>query len=664
MGTQIQAAELAAEDFALRATGVRCTAPGVGRVASGHSDRTDNSDRTPTSDVVLAAAGRLEGKPLDGCNEILNLTRPDVIEKIHRDYFAAGADAVETNTFGCTSIVLAEYDIPELTYELGLAAALIARKAADAASTRERPRFVIGAIGPGTKLVSLGQTTFDEIESTYSDCFRATIVGGADALLVETAQDLLMLKAALVGAIRAMEESGRRVPLMAQVTMEQTGTMLLGSEIGAALNMLEAFPEVQVIGINCATGPVEMAPHVRFLSQNSTRPISVLPNAGLPVMEGGRGVYKLSPKDLAAHHKRFVEDLGVAIVGGCCGTTPDHIEAIAASVSGEPNLASVEPGGGDAHWKRVRQHFPGFDFRFRPSSSAEQSAAMRLVGCSSLYQFQPYLQDASFLIVGEKTNANGSRAFRDMLAAENWEGLTELARELEGEGSHVLDVCTAFVGRDESSDMRELLPRYNRHVTVPIMIDSTEAPVVEEALKCLAGKPIVNSINFEDGEARTEQVLRRCGKYGAGIVALTIDEDGMAKTADKKVAIAERILDRTRGVGLPDHDLFLDCLTFTLGSGDEEFRRSAIESIEAIREVRRRHPRVNAILGVSNVSFGLKPSLRVILNSTFLHYALEAGLTSAIVHFSKIKPENQIETEIWQLAEDLVFDRRRFAAAS
>lgn len=628
MGTQIQAADLTDADFTL----------------------TPNAQRLPP--LAQAAAQRLDGRLLDGCNELLNITRPDVIEQIHSNYFAAGADIVETNTFGSTSIVLAEYDIPELDYELGLAAGRVARRAADKHSTPAKPRFVVGAIGPGTKLVSLGQTTWEEIERTYSNCFRGTLEGGADALLIETAQDLLMVKAAIVGALKAMADTEKKVPLFVQVTMEQTGTMLLGSEIGAALNTIEAFPEVVAFGLNCATGPVEMAPHIRFLGQNSTRPLTVQPNAGLPVMEGGKGVYKLTPEELAHHHERFHAEFGLAMAGGCCGTTPAHIKAVAEAVGGQPHTA-------DAHWLKVRNLFPGFDFEMKTD---EQAAALSLVGCSSLYQFQPYNQDASFLIVGEKTNANGSKAFREMLAAENWEGLTELARELEGEGSHVLDVCTAYVGRDEVRDMTTLLSYYNRHITVPIMIDSTEWQVIEASLQMLAGKPIVNSINYEDGGGRVDRVLGLCKKYGAAVVALTIDEIGMAKTASHKVQVAERLLEATRSYGLPDHDVFLDCLTFTLGSGDEEFRRSAVETIEAIKEIRLRHPRVNTILGVSNVSFGLKPAARLILNSAFLHYALEVGLTSAIVHFSKIKPDNQIEPEVWKIASDLVFDRREYSA--
>lgn len=622
MGTQIHAAGLSADDFELRPDPLY--PPYVNEIATLRS-----------------------GNNYDGCNEALVFTRPDVIQAIHERYFAAGSDVVETNTFGVSSLVLAEYNIPELDYELSKQAAIVARRAADKFSGK----FVAGAIGPGTKLVSLGHTTFDEIYVTYRDSYLGLIEGGVDVLLIETLQDLLMAKAAIVGAIDAMNQAGKQLPLIAQVTMEQTGTMLVGSEIGAALNMLECFPQIVAIGINCATGPVEMAPHIRYLSQNSTRPISVQPNAGLPVMEGGKAVYKLSPEDLAHHHDRFISEFGVALVGGCCGTTPDHIRAVAQVANNRAHTA-------DCHWRKVQGLYPGFDFDL---TSDERASGLSLVGCSSLYQFQPYQQDSSYLIIGEKTNANGSRAFKEMLAAENWEGLTELARELEAEGSHVLDVCTAFVGRDETRDMTTLLQRYNTQITVPIMIDSTEVPVIEASLKCLAGKPLINSINFEDGEGRTRKVLELARRFGAGVVALTIDESGMAKTSERKVEVAERLLAMTREYGLPDHDVFIDCLTFTLGSGDEEFRTAGVETCNAIREITRRHPRVNTTLGVSNISFGLKPSARMVLNSVFLHAAREAGLTSAIVHFSKIQPENRIDPEIWKIADDLVFDRREFA---
>jgi 5-methyltetrahydrofolate--homocysteine methyltransferase len=628
MGTQIQGANLSDKDFVLQ-------------------------NQVSQSRVVNAAADRMAGKVLDGCNEILVFTRPEVVEAIHGAYLDAGSDLIETNTFGSTSIVLSEYEIPELVYDVSLQAAKIARRAADARSTSSRPKFVVGALGPGTKLVSLSQTCWTEIESTYFDSFRGLLEGGADALLLETLQDLLLVKAGIVAGERAMSEVGRQVPIFVQVTMEQTGTMLLGTELAAALNMIESFPSVKAFGMNCATGPVEMAPHIRFLGQNSTRPIAIQPNAGLPLMEGGAAVYKLTPNELAEHHDRFVTEHGVAVCGGCCGTTPAHIRAVAERVGGRSH-------GSGAHWQQVRNLFPGFDFAIRDD---KQAAGLNLVGCSSLYQFQPYEQDKSFLIVGERTNANGSKAFREMLSAENWEGLTELAREQEGEGSHVLDVCTAYVGRDESRDMQILLSYYNRHITIPIMIDSTEVPVMEVALQSLAGKPIINSINFEDGETRPRKVLSLARKYGAAVVALTIDERGMAKSAEEKVAVAERLLALTTEYGLPEHDVFIDCLTFTLGSGDEEFRKAGMATLDAMTELKRRHPRVNTILGVSNISFGLKPAARQILNSAFLHFAREAGLTSAIVHFSKIQPENRIDPEVWKIATDLVYDARVFATA-
>lgn len=601
-------------------------------------------------EIVRQAADRLNGEFLEGCNEILNFVRPEVVEDVHIQYYNAGSDIVETNSFGSTSIVLAEYDIPELVYETSLAAARIAKSAAVKCSSATERKFVAGGIGPGTKLISLGQTTWDTLLSTYTESARGLLDGEVDVILLETLQDLLMVKAGIVAAKDAMAQTGRYVPIIVQVTMEQTGTMLVGSDIAAALNMIECFPEVVAFGMNCATGPAEMAPFVKFLGENSTRPISIQPNAGLPMMEAGKAVYKLTPSELADAHERFVSENGVALAGGCCGTTPEHLRQVANRVKGRPHSSG--------YWNSVRSVYSGFDFNY---DTSEKQASIKLQGVSSLYEYVPFKQDNSFLIVGERTNANGSKAFREMLAAENWDGLTELARELEGEGSHLIDVCTAYVGRDEAQDMKTLLTAYNQHITAPIMIDSTEAPVIEIALQTLAGKPIINSINFEDGEARTRKVLELCQRYGAAVVALTINEQGMAKSCDEKVAIADRIIKFTREYGLPDSDVFIDTLTFTLGSGDEEFRKSAMETINAIRMIKGKYPEVNSILGVSNVSFGLKASARVILNSVFLQFAQEAGLTSAIVHFSKILPENRIDPEIWQVASDLVFDRRKYA---
>lgn len=600
---------------------------------------------------VQETSRRLAGLSLEGCNEVLCFSRPDVVAGVHRAYFEAGADMAETNSFGSLAPVLGEYDIPELDYACSLASAQIARRVADECSTPGKPRFVAGGIGPGTKLMSLGQISWEEINATVRRSAKGLIEGGADVLLIETMQDLLMVKACIVAATEAMEESGRTVPLMVQVTVEQTGTMLVGSDLAAALNMVESFPQVVAIGMNCATGPQEMVPHIKFLCENSTRPVSVQPNAGLPVMEQGKAAYKLTPAQLADFHEMFVNELGAAFVGGCCGTTPAHISEVAKRLDGKPHS-------GKGHWQTCRNVFPGFDFSIHEPTQAN---SIRLKGCSSLYQFVPYEQDSSFLIIGERTNANGSKAFKDMLAAENWTGLTELARELEGEGSHVIDVCTAYVGRNEVQDMQTLLKAYNQHVTVPVMVDSTEFNVIEAALKTLAGKPIVNSINFEDGEERTKRVLALCRKYGAAVVGLTIDETGMAKTVEEKVNVAGRLVEAVRAFGMADHDLFIDCLTFTLGSGDEDFRKSGQATIDAIQQLKSEFPAVNFVLGVSNISFGLKPAARVALNSAFLHYAVQAGLTSAIVHFSKILPENRIDPEVWQIASDLVWDKRRYA---
>lgn len=563
---------------------------------------------------------------LDGCNEFLNLSRPDVIADIHRKYLEAGADVVQTNTFGAIRYVLDEYGIGDKLEEISSAAARIAREQADRFTTPDKPRFVLGAIGPGTRLVTLGNVPFDDVVESYRAAFMELIRGGADGLLIETLQDLLHAKACLVAIADAMEATGEALPVFVQVTMEQTGTMLMGSEMQAVINSVSTFPYVVSLGLNCATGPEEMVPHVRALSKHWPGLISVQPNAGLPVMEKGEAVYKLTPEELATFHRRFVTEFGVNLVGGCCGTTPKHIEAVAQAVAG--------------------------------LAAAERDTVEPLVGLSSLYQFQPYDQSPSFLIVGERTNANGSKMFRELLAAEDWQALTEMAREQEREGAHVLDVCAAYVGRDETKDMDRLLFEFAQQVTVPIMIDSTEVNVIETALKRLPGKPVINSINFEDGEARTEKVLTLCRRYGAAVVGLTIDEDGMAKTKDRKVAIADRILEWTRRFGIPDADVFIDTLTFTLGSGDAEFRNAGVETIEAIREIKRRHPKVNTLLGVSNISFGLKPQARHVLNSVFLHYALEAGLTSAIVHAGRIMPENQVDKEVWEVARRLVFNER------
>lgn len=575
---------------------------------------------------------------LEGCNEILNLTCPDLIHSIHNQYFEAGADIIETNTFGALPWVLEEYGIAHRLDEICNAAGEIARSSADL-----NGGYVFAAIGPGTKLATLSQITFDDVVAGYRNAFTSLIRTKPDAILIETMQDLLNLKAAVIAAHEAMEDCHLDLPIFVQVTIEQNGTMLLGTEIAAALNFLECFPQIFGVGVNCATGPEEMSVPVRFLSQHSTRLLTVQPNAGLPLMKSGKSYYPLTPNELAEYHTKFVTEFGADIVGGCCGTTPDHIRAVANAVKNCKRLKRFV----EDRW-RVLSPKIGYDLGDQVVSP--------LIGCSSLYQFQPYDQSPSFLIVGERTNANGSKAFKDALASSNYDSLSEIAKDQEKEGAHVIDVCTAYVGRNEVTDMDAVLSRYITQITLPIMVDSTEIPVIETALKRIPGKCIINSIHYEDGGLRVEKVLNLCRKFGAAVVALTIDENGMAKLAEDKVAIAERILEQTRKIGIPDEDVFIDCLTFTLGSGDSEFRRSAIETLTAIRVITERYPRANTILGISNVSFGLKKAARHILNSVFLSYAIEAGLSSAIVHAGRILPINKIDPALFESAKKLIFD--------
>ncbi|HOA74815.1 MAG TPA: methionine synthase [Phycisphaerae bacterium] len=563
---------------------------------------------------------------LENCTEILSQTRPDVIGEVHERFLRVGCDAVETNTFGANKIVLAEFGLADRTYELNRISAEIARRACEKYSTPDRPRFVVGSMGPGTKLVSLRQTTFDILEDSYAEQARGLLAGGVDVLLVETAQDILQCKAAIAGIEKAFAEAGRRVPLMVQVTMETTGTMLVGTDIAAAVVALEAYPQIDVIGLNCATGPQEMSEHVRYLSQFCTRKLSVLPNAGLPLVVEGRPHYPLSPEELTRWLVEFVEQDGVNIVGGCCGTTPDHIAALVKAVGG----------------RAPKQREP----RFEPS-------------VSSLYQAVPIRQDNSFLIVGERTNANGSKKFRELLAAEDVDGMVRMAKEQVKAGSHMIDVCAAYVGRDEVSDMRRIIARFATEVPVPLMIDSTETPVIEESLKLAGGKCIVNSINLEDGEKRCAEVLPLCRKFGAAVVALTIDEEGMAKTADRKVAIARRIYRLvTENYGIAPGDLLFDPLTFTICTGNEDDRRLGLETLEAIRRIKQEMPDCHILLGVSNISFGVKPAVRHVLNSVFLHYAREAGLDAAIVHAGGIQPLYKIDEKLREIARKLIFDER------
>jgi 5-methyltetrahydrofolate--homocysteine methyltransferase len=563
---------------------------------------------------------------LEGCTEILLDTHPEWIEQLHASFFEVGCQVVETDSFGANRIVLAEYGIAERAYELNVKAAKLAKKVAQQFSTSDNPRFVAGSMGPGTKLPSLGHIDFDTLRINYMEQARGLVDGGADILLVETCQDILQTKAATVGVFDALQELRKDLPVMVQVTVETTGALLLGTEMAAAITAMEPYP-IASLGMNCATGPQEMSEHVRTLSQQWPRLISVLPNAGLPENVGGRAVYKLTPEELAAHLKDFVTRFGVNIVGGCCGTTPAHLAAVVNAVK------NLQP--------KPRQ--------------VEKNPA-----CSSLYLQVPLKQEPKPLIIGERTNANGSKKFRDLLALEDYEALTAMAKDEVNEGAHLIDLCTAYVGRNEIRDMNECVTRMVRQVRLPLMIDSTEAPVIEEALKRVGGRCIINSINLEDGEERMNHVCPLAKTYGAALVALTIDEKGMAKTRDDKLAIAKRIHDlAVTKYGLRSEDLMFDTLTFTLGSGDEEFRKAGIETIEAIREIKRELPGVFTVLGVSNISFGLAPQVRQVLNSVFLHYAIEAGLDAAIVNARKILPLYKIDEKGRELARQLIFDERK-----
>ncbi|HKC72122.1 MAG TPA: homocysteine S-methyltransferase family protein, partial [Terriglobales bacterium] len=522
----------------------------------------------------------------EGCNELLVLSRPDIIKDIHASFFQAGCDVVETDTFGATRIVLAEYQLEDKVEELNKAAAKLAREVAQGFSTPNRPRFVAGSIGPTTKLPSLGHIKFDDMAASYTEQASALIAGGVDILLVETCQDLLQAKAALVGVFEALRLAGKRLPVTVQVTLEATGTMLLGTEIGAALTTLEPF-DVDAIGLNCATGPREMNDAVRYLSVNSPKQVSVLPNAGLPQNVGGHAVYKLTPEELAEYHKHFVADYGVRIVGGCCGTTPDHLKAVVAAVSG------VEPA------KR----------ELKPTAAA-----------ASAYTMVPLDLDPKPLIVAEEMNTTTQKAtFRELVRNKKYDDILAVAKRLVSEGSHMLDLCCAIVGEDEKGYMSSVLEKIATRVPAPVLIDSTEADVVEEALKRIPGKPIINSINLEDGEKRTSKVLPMAKRYGAAVIALTIDEDGMALTAEKKLAIARRIFElATKKYGVRPTDLIFDALTLPISTGQEEYRTAGIETLQGIKRIKQELPEVKTLLGVSNISFGLETYARRVLNSVFM----------------------------------------------
>ncbi|MCE9620515.1 MAG: methionine synthase [Planctomycetes bacterium] len=571
----------------------------------------------------------------DNCTDILVKSRPDMIQRIHETFLLAGADVVETDTFGTNKLVGAEFD-PELmawTRELNKLGAQVARAACAKHATKERPRFVAGSMGPGTKLITLGNTSWEAMLDSYTEQARGLIDGGVDCFMIETCQDLLQVKCAINACLDALGESNRTVndiPILVSVTMETTGTMLLGSDMAAVVNALKPFPIVS-LGLNCATGPVEMAEHIAYLAKHWDRAVSVVPNAGLPILVEGRTEYPLRADAFANAMRRFIEEYKIDIVGGCCGTTPEHIHEVR-KVLGE---------------SRARM---------------KRATTPQTPGCSSLYGMTEFKQDNSFLIVAERTNANGSRKFKRLLDEEQWDALVGMAREETKDGSHLLDVCVDFVGRNGVTDMGEFVSRVVRQVNAPLMLDSTEAPVLEAGLKRSAGRCIVNSINLEDGEGRMNSVCPLLKRYGAACVALTIDEDpqaGMAKTAERKLEIAKRIHDLyTRKWGLDESDLIFDPLTFTIATGNEDDRELGWQTLDGIEQIAKEFPKCGIILGLSNISFGLKPSARTVLNTVFLGEARKRGLTAAIVHFSKLLPKNRIAREQWEAAEWLIFDRR------
>ena len=559
----------------------------------------------------------------EGCNELLVLSRPDIVKDIHAAFYNVGCDVVETDTFGATRIVLAEYDLQDKVHEINFAAAKLAREVAASFSSNGRQRFVAGSIGPTTKLPSLRHITFDDMAASYTEQAVALIEGGVDVLLLETCQDILQAKAGLVGLFDALTQTGKNVPIQVQVTLEATGTMLLGTEIGAALTTLEMF-DVAAIGLNCATGPKEMNDAVRYLGANSPKHVSVLPNAGLPQNQGGRAVYLLQPQELADYHKQFITEYGVRIVGGCCGTTPAHLKAVV------DTCANLEPAKRDV----------------------KITAA-----AASAYSMVPLDLDPKPLIVAEEMNTTTRvEHFKNMVRSQDYDGILTLAKKLVNEGSHMLDLCCAIVGEDEKGYISNILEKIATRVPAPITIDSTEADVVEEALKRIPGKAIINSINLEDGEKRTSKVLPMAKRYGAAVIALTIDEDGMALTAEKKLAIAKRIFDlAVNKYGIRPVDLIFDALTLPISTGQDDYRTAGIETLKAVKAIKAELPDVKTILGVSNISFGLNAYSRRILNSVFMHEAVDNGLDMAIVNYSKIYPLYKIPEAEVDLARKLIY---------
>ena len=579
------------------------------------------------------------GAELEGCNENLVVTRPDAVQTVHRQFLEAGCDVIETDTFGAASIVLAEYGLEDKAFELNKRAAELAREMADQFSTPEKPRFVAGSMGPTTKLPTLGHIDFDTMRQSFREQAEGLIAGDVDLFIIETCQDVLQIKAALQGIEEAFEASGERRPLMVSVTMETTGTMLVGTDIAAVVSILEPFP-IDILGLNCATGPEQMKEHIRYLSEHSPFTVSCIPNAGLPENVGGVAHYRLQPLELKMQLMHFVEDLGVQVIGGCCGTTPAHIGALSELAA---DLTPAE----------------------RPSRGLKASAEVRASlnyepAAASIYGVTPYHQDNSFLIIGERLNASGSRKVRELLAEEDWDGLVSVARGQVKENAHVLDVNVDYVGRDGESDMHELVSRLVTNVNLPLMLDSTEWQKMEAGLKVAGGKCILNSTNYEDGDERFFKVLELARRFGAGVVVGTIDEDGMARTAEKKFAIAQRAYRDALEFGIPAHEIFYDPLALPISTGIEEDRLNGRATVDAIRMIRENLPGVHVVLGVSNVSFGLSPAARITLNSVFLHDCCEAGMDAAIVSPAKILPLVKISEEHQTVCRDLINDNRRF----
>ena len=568
------------------------------------------------------------GHALEGCNEILCVTKPDAVEALHRSFLDVGVDVIETNSFGSFSVVLNEYGIAERTHELALSSALIARRVADSYASASRRTFVAGSVGPGTKFPTLGQISYDDLSASYEELAYALLEGGVDLLVVETVYDLLSGKAAIAACHRAMVRHGRVVPIQAQVTIELTGRMLPGTEIGAALISLAPLG-IDVIGLNCATGPVEMYEPLRQLSECAPLPLSCMPNAGLPSVVEGRMHYDLTPDALAEHLAKFVTEYGVQVVGGCCGTTPAHLARVVETI--------------------------------RPLKAATRQPVLE-AGVASIYSPTNYDQDRSVLLVGERTNANGSKKFRDAMLQGDWDTCVGIGRDQIKEGAHILDVCVDYTGADGVGDMNELMSRLATQSSVPIMVDTTETRVARQALTWLGGKAILNSVNLEEGDGpgtRLDGFLSLAAEFGAAVVATCIDEEGQARTANWKVRAARAITDlAVSRYGLSAEDIFIDALALPLSTGMVESRRDGIETLEAIRRIKAELPGVRTILGLSNISFGLNPAARQVLNSVFLHEAAEAGLDAAIVHASKILPLARVDEDARRICLDLIYDRR------